>query len=158
QQAPPSAQHPSIIPLARDSPTPPPVEPQEWVGPRMAAPDFAPRQDHFYSTLALAVAALGALLIFAFGQSSYSPLARNSAAASTDDATPSIAIVLPPPPTAPPAPTVAPTVAANRTFVVANTGGDGVFLRRTAGNGERLAAWAEETRLEEIGPEQSIGG
>lgn len=149
----------SIVPLARDTPTPPPGEPQEWVGPRLAAPEFAPRQDHFYSTLALAVAALGALLIFAFGQSSYSPLARNSAAAATGGATPSVAIVLPPTPTAKPVPTVQPTaLPTKRFFVVANTDGDGVFLRRTPQSGERLGAYAEQTRLEEVGTELTVGG
>jgi len=41
---------------------------------------------------------------------------------------------------------------------VANTGGDGVFLRRTPQNGDRLAAWPDQTRLEEIGPEQTTNG
>ena len=149
----------TLLPLASDLPTPPPLDAQDWVAPRMAAPEFAPRQDHFYSTLALAVAGLGALLIFAFGQSAYNPLARNSAAASNDQATPSVAIVLPTVPATTPTPAVQPTaVPVRRAFVVANTGGDGVFLRRSAGNGERIAAWAEQTPLEEVGPEVTIGG
>ncbi len=47
--------------LAASAPLP------QWEGPRPTAAGFAPRSDHFYTTMALAVAALGALLILAFG-------------------------------------------------------------------------------------------
>lgn len=141
-------------PIVEPLPLPLPV----WEGPRPSNLPFTPRNDHFYSTMALAVAALGALLILAFGQSSFSPLARDSAAAS--DASPTIAVSLPPTSTPPVIPSVLPTqvVAANRMFVVANTGGDGVFLRRTPQYGDKMAAWPDNTPLEEIGPERTVNG
>lgn len=129
-----------------------------WVAPRPTSLPFAPRQDHFYSTLALAVAGLGALLIFAFGQSAYSPLAGDSAAAPISSSGPPPTIVLPIAPTATPTPSTTPAATVAKLYVVANTGGQGVFLRRAPKTGERLAAWPEETRLEEVGPAQQIDG
>lgn len=130
-----------------------------WYGPRPATIPPAPRHDHFYSTLALAIAGLGALLIFAFGQSTYSPLARDSAAASGYAATPSAPLILPTPPVIVPTATVAPPAAVTaRAFVVANTGGEGVYLRQAPKTGARIAAFAEKTALVEIGPEQAING
>jgi len=129
-----------------------------WQAPRSGSIPSAPRHDHFYSTLALAIAGLGALLIFAFGQSTYSPLARDSAAAS-GNGTPTAPIVLPPPPTITATATIAaavPPVA--RTFIVANTGGEGVLLRQAPKTGERLAALTDQTALEEIGAEQILDG
>lgn len=150
---------PPIPFLADDTPTPPTASPQQWEGPRPTLSAFAPRQDHFYSTLALAVVALGALLLFAFGQSTFNPVAGPSAAApeGANATPPSITLPTPPPPTPAPAtqPTATPTP---RTFVVANTGGDGVFLRSAPLNGARLGAWGDGTPLQEIGPEQSVGG
>ena len=129
-----------------------------WQAPRAGSIPAAPRHDHFYSTLALAIAGLGALLIFAFGQSTYSPLARDSAAAS-GNATPTAPIVLPPPPTITATATIAPPVVpAARTFIVANTGGEGVFLRQAPKTGNRLAALAEKTVLVEVGAEQTLEG
>lgn len=131
-----------------------------WQAPRLPSIPGAPRHDHFYSTLALAIAGLGALLIFAFGQSTYSPLARDSAAASGNTTTPTVPLILPTPPAIVPTATVAaPVVAsATRTLVVTNTGGDGVFLRQSPKTGSRVAAFAEQTVLVEIGPEQAIDG
>lgn len=140
------------------APVPQVTEELAWQAPRSGSIPSAPRHDHFYSTLALAIAGLGALLIFAFGQSTYSPLARESAAAS-GNATPTAPIVLPPPPTITATATIVPAVTPiARTFVVANTGGEGVFLRRVPKNGDRLAALAEKTVLEEIGAEQTLDG
>jgi hypothetical protein len=141
-------------PMVEQTPLPLPV----WEGPRPSGIPFAPRNDHFYSTMALAVAALGALLILAFGQSSFSPLTRESAAAS--DASPTLAVALPPTSTPLVIPSAIPTQAApvNKTFVVANTGGDGVFLRRTPQYGDKMAAWPDDTPLEEIGPERNVNG
>jgi hypothetical protein len=141
-------------PIVEPAPLPLPV----WEGPRPSNFTFTPRNDHFYSTMALAVAALGALLILAFGQSAFSPLARDSAAAA--DASPTLAISLPATstPLAVPSTLPTPTTPANRTFVVANTGGDGVFLRRTPQYGDKMAAWPDETPLEEIGPERNVNG
>jgi hypothetical protein len=129
-----------------------------WQAPRSGSIPSAPRHDHFYSTLALAIAGLGALLIFAFGQSTYSPLARESAAAS-GNATPSVPIILPPPPTLTATVTIAPAVTPTaRTFIVANTDGEGVFLRQAPKIGNRLAVLVEMTALQEIGPEQTLEG
>lgn len=142
-------------------PAPPePVAEEAWETPRRAALPFTQRHDHFYSTLALAIAGLGALLIFAFGQSAYSPLARDSAAApiGTTAATTSIPTVLPIATAVTPTPTLAPTVPATKAYVVANTGAAGVFLRQAPKTGTKLSAWAENTRLEEVGPAQQIGG
>lgn len=136
-----------------------PVAEEAWEIPRPAALPFTRRHDHFYSTLALAIAGLGALLIFAFGQSAYSPLARDSAAAPISTAaTPSIPTALPIATLITPTPTVAPTVAAVKVYVVANTGGEGVFLRQAPKTGTKLSAWAENTRLEEISPAQQVAG
>ncbi len=140
-------------------PPPEPVAAEAWETPRPAALPFTRRHDHFYSTMALAIAGLGALLIFAFGQSAYSPLARDSAAAPISTAaTPSIPTVLPIATVITPTPTVAPTVAAAKVYVVANTGGEGVFLRQAPKTGTKLSAWAENTRLEEISPAQQVAG
>ncbi len=147
--------------LANDAPTPPPAEYQQWAGPRPTPPHFAPRQDHFYSTMALAIAALGVLLIFAFGQGAYSPVARKSAAAAASTTvTPVAALTLPLlAPTTTAAPTSQPTAPpAKRTFAVANTGGEGVYLRRAPRNGDRLAAWPELALLREVGAEQMLDG
>ncbi len=143
------------------APEPAPHQPLQhettWESPLPATLAAAPRYDRFYSTIVLAIAGLSALLIFAFGQSSYSPLARESAAASSEAVTtPTTPLVLPAPATLVPTATVTPPTA--RSFVVANTGGDGVFLRRSPANGQRLAAWAEQTVLIEIGPEQTQNG
>ncbi len=148
---------PIIVPAAPDDAQ----EQGAWQAPRPASVPLAPRHDHFYSTLALAIAGLGALLIFAFGQSTYSPLARESAAASGGgySAAPTALIVLPSVPTvAPTAIVTAPVAPPERTFIVANTGDDGVFLRRSPKIGDRLGAWADTTALEEIGPEQTLDG
>jgi hypothetical protein len=140
------------------APVPQIEEELAWQAPRTGSIPSAPRHDHFYSTLALAIAGLGALLIFAFGQSTYSPLARDSAAAS-GNGTRTAPIVLPPPPTITATAAIVTAVApVARTFVVANTGGEGVFLRRAPKTGERLAALTEKTVLTEIGPEQSVAG
>jgi len=138
---------------------PEPIAEEAWATPHPAALAPARRHDHFYSTLALAIAGLGALLIFAFGQSAYSPLARDSAAAPIGTAaTPSIPIVLPIATPVTPVPTAAPTVPVAKVYVVANTGGEGLFLRQAPKTGTKLSAWAEKTRLEEIGPAQQIAG
>ena len=128
----------------------------QWEGPRPAV--FTPRNDHFYSTMALAVAALGALLILAFGQSSFSPLARDSAAAADASPTPTVALPATSTPLAVLSALPTQVVPPARTFVVANTGGDGVFLRRTPQYGDKMAAWPEKTVLEEIGPEREVNG
>jgi hypothetical protein len=51
---------------------------------------------------------------------------------------------------APTAPAGGPTAAPPATFRVANTGGDGVFLRRTPALADRLVAWPDGTRLQSL--------
>jgi hypothetical protein len=155
-----SATPPQMMePLLAAAPAPPaPAAPlPQWEGPRPSTVRYAPRSDHFYTTMALAVAALGALLILAFGQGTFSPLARDSAAA--PNASP-VGATLPATATPLPIPTVLPVQAApqHRVFAVANTGGDGVFLRRTPQYGDKMVAWPEHTALEEIGPERTVNG
>jgi hypothetical protein len=58
-----------------------------------------------------------------------------------------------------PTPEPEPTPASPPTFVrVANTGGDGVFLRRTPRSGDRLVAWNEGTVMEIIGEDREAEG
>jgi hypothetical protein len=58
-----------------------------------------------------------------------------------------------------PTATATPTPAARRVFIVANTDGDGVNLRREPSPaGEVVAALSEGTRLEQIGPDRESGG
>jgi hypothetical protein len=43
-------------------------------------------------------------------------------------------------------------------LVVAGTGGEGVFLRKSPRLDDRLQAWADGTRLDLLGPEVERGG
>lgn len=43
-------------------------------------------------------------------------------------------------------------------FVVGNTGGDGVYLRKSPRKADRDRAYADGTRLEQIGPDQTAEG
>lgn len=64
-----------------------------------------------------------------------------------------------PPPTAtavPPTATVAPP--RNVWVVVGNTGGEGVFIRRTPRMPDKVTAWPDGTRLQVIGPDQDNEG
>ena len=60
------------------------------------------------------------------------------------------------------APTVAPPTATAvfvpRDYIVANTGGQGVYLRRTATLEDRDTAYADDTVLAQIGPDVQAGG
>lgn len=144
---------------SRESPPraePRPVALPQWEGPRPSP--FTPRNDHFYSTMALAVAALGALLILAFGQSTFSPLARDSAAAADTSPTPTTALPATSTPLAVPSALPTLIIPTHRTFTVTHTGGEGVFLRRSPQYGDKMAAWPEKTVLEEIGPERDVNG
>jgi hypothetical protein len=58
--------------------------------------------------------------------------------------------------TAGPPTATAPT--APRNFIVANTGGQGVYLRRTANIEDRDTAYADDTVLVQIGPDVQAGG
>ena len=60
-------------------------------------------------------------------------------------------------PTAPPTTAPTPSPAANRTFVVSGTGGDGVRLRATPG-GDPIDVYQEGTRLVQIGPDREVEG
>lgn len=141
--------------------------PMTWEAPRPSsiAPALLPQGEHFFSSLALTIAAVGAVLIFALSQLPQSPLARRGAAGSAAPA-PTITLALnnlpAVPPTATPLPPPMPAApaigGAKRTFGVANTGGEGVYLRRSPRLDDRLSAWPDDTRLEEIGPETTVDG
>ena len=147
-----------------ERPATPPAGPTDWQAPRPALPALGQRNEHFYGSLALTMATIGAVLFFALSHLPQSPLARGS------DATPVVAAAtpvlnlpaMPPPtpePTATPSPPPAPAAPpAARAFIVANTGGDGVYLRRSPQLNDRLSAFPERTRLEEIGPETTVDG
>lgn len=74
-------------------------------------------------------------------------------AATTGVAQPTAAKVAPT--AAPPTATVAPVP---RSYIVANTGGQGVYLRRTANLEDRDTAYADGTVLVQIGPDVQAGG
>ncbi len=59
---------------------------------------------------------------------------------------------------APATPSRAVTVAAAKTFVVANTGGDGVYLRRTTNLDDHDTAYIEGTQLVQVGPDIQANG
>jgi len=46
----------------------------------------------------------------------------------------------------------------NQFVRIANTGGEGAFLRRTTNLDDRLRAWADNTRLRVLGPDTSVNG
>ena len=63
------------------------------------------------------------------------------------------------PATTPTSGATTPTAAATRVFVVANTGGDGLNLRREPGpDGEVITRLPDGTRLEQVGPDRSVNG
>jgi hypothetical protein len=43
-------------------------------------------------------------------------------------------------------------------LVVANTGGDGIWIRKTPGTGDKLKAWPDGTAMVVVGPDQSVDG
>ena len=52
-----------------------------------------------------------------------------------------------------------PTAGGARVYVVANTGGDGLNLRRTPGpDGEVITRLPDGTRLESVGPDRTVNG
>jgi len=69
--------------------------------------------------------------------------------------TPIVAAPAATPPGAPATPTPS---AGALSFRVANTGGDGVFLRRTPSLADRLVAWPDGTRLQSLGEAASGDG
>jgi uncharacterized protein YgiM (DUF1202 family) len=83
-------------------------------------------------------------------------------AAAIVDATPVPTPVPPTPtprPTATPALTPSPTPAQGPTVMqIANTGGLGVYMRRSPSSDERIRAWVEGTRMTVIGPDEAVGG
>lgn len=64
------------------------------------------------------------------------------------------------PPAVPGSAAAAPTAAASGAvyFIVGNTGGDGVYLRRTPRLADRDRAYPDGTKLEQIGPDQDADG
>ena len=150
--------------------TPSPAVPApSWEAPRTAQVRVEPRKDWF-TGIALGVTLCAAVLIFVFSSFVQGPLAQQAAAQ------PDAPVVVAPPPAslpvasiAPPAATPSPKAspatgggvppaATKRYYVVANTGGSGVYLRRTPQLDDRLTAWPDATRLEELGPSVSAGG
>lgn len=154
--------------LAPITPLRPPereTEPGVWEAPRPATVPFAPRESRLFSSVALTVTTLGVVLVFALTNLPHSALARRDAATPVPvsaAAPPLVALPIAIAPTAAPAPPPSapptPTVGTQRVFVVANTGGEGVYLRRSPRLADRLAAWPERTRLVEIGPETTADG
>ena len=63
-----------------------------------------------------------------------------------------------PPPPATAAPPTATRPFAGKTYVVANTGGDGVYLRHTTNLEDRDTAYPDDTSLVQIGPDVQAGG
>lgn len=83
-----------------------------------------------------------------------SPSPTPTSAPATATVTPAVtipALVQASPPSSTPTSTATPT--APVFVVVANTGGDGVYLRRTPAMGDRIIAWPEGTVLEVVGPD-----
>ncbi len=62
------------------------------------------------------------------------------------------------PPTPTQAPTPSPTPAQVRAYVVGNTDGVGVWLRRTPRMNDYLLAWVDGTRMEVVGPDVQAEG
>lgn len=91
-------------------------------------------------------------------------LSRRGATAAPTATVPANAQPTAPRPTAGQQPTVAPAAPtappgpSGRVFVVANTGGQGVFLRRTPSFEDRDTAYRDGTRLEQIGPDVTAEG
>ncbi len=155
-----------LAPPELDPPVTPGPGPTVWQAPRPALPALAPRNEHFFGGLALTMATIGAVLFFALSRLPPGPPAgRDAAVPAVVTATAPLALPTMPPPTPEPAGIAAPrtgtpppTPATPRVFIVANTGDDGVYLRRTPQLDDRLTAFPERTRLEEIGPETTAGG
>jgi hypothetical protein len=60
----------------------------------------------------------------------------------------------------PPSPNAqtSPAAAQPQTLRIANTGGEGAYIRRTTNLDDRLRAWADNTQLRVIGPDESANG
>lgn len=137
----------------------PPSSQTPWQAPRPARLHLEARPERFTS-IALGVALFGAFLIFILSNAPRGPLAQPVAAK------PEATVSLPGNtiPTAAPVtvtPTIAPAAppaAVAPTFVVANTGGIGVYLRRSPSLADRLNAYPDNTPLQQIGPDTAAGG
>lgn len=158
----PAAAEVAELPAAAASPSP--ADDPAWELPRQALPPLpmSQRGEYFYSSLALTVVAIGTVLLFTLNQLPQSPLTRERSASPVvrETATlPFTSVPVAPAATAPAAePTPVPAPPPPRAFLVANTGGDGLYLRRSPQGGDRLKAWPENTPLVEIGPESAAAG
>ena len=147
----------------------PVVTAANWEAPRTAQVRVEPRKDWF-TGIALVVTLGAAVLIFVVSSFVQGPLAQRAAAqpdaplvaASPPSSLPVASIMTP---AATPSPSGSPATgggvppaATKRYYVVTNTGGSGVYLRRTPQLDDRLTAWPDATRLEELGPSVSAGG
>lgn len=144
--------------LDRAARTPtPPLAADVWHGPRPS--QLPPRTpgDRF-TTAALGAATLAAVLIFIFTVLPQGPLAQNAAAkpevtgAVTLQTVPTL-----PPATATTVPAATP-LPAPRSYVVANTGGAGVFLRDAPKSGNTVTALPDQSPLIEVAPPATVDG
>lgn len=135
----------------------PPTCGTEWQAPRPAPLPPHGYHDRF-TTIALGVVTLAAVLTFAFGILPEGPLAQRAAAKPESAAITltTVPTLPPPPPTSTPLPS--PTAPPPHRLVVANTGGIGVVLRSAPQTGSRLTALDDGTLLIEIGPATTVGG
>lgn len=150
----PEAQTEPAVELAPEPPALPPHTADVWRGPRPSqVPPRAPT-DRF-TTAALGAATLAAVVIFAFGVLPQGPLAQRAAAQPETSSAVTLQVV----PTLPPVtPTTPPPAATPRAYVVANTGGAGVFLRDAPQTGAAVTALPEASRLIEVSPPASVSG
>jgi hypothetical protein len=82
-----------------------------------------------------------------------------SVIAPTPTNAPAVAAIVTVPPSAPAVAPRTPTTAfVAKRFIVANTGGDGVYLRRTTNLEDRDSAYTDGTPLVQIGPDVQANG
>lgn len=146
-----------IAGLATESPVTAAPTADVWRGPRPSqVPPRAPT-DRF-TTAALGAATLAAVVIFAFGVLPQGPLAQRAAAQPETGSAVTLQAVPTLPPATPAAPPPAAPIATPRAYVVANTGGAGVFLRDAPKSGAAVTALPEASRLIEVSPPASVSG
>lgn len=110
------------------------------------------------SGVSSASASIRAAIATAQARPTPSPKPTALAIAPTAPPTPTSPAASPTPVPAPPSPTAAPPTATPSAYLVANTGGDGVYLRRAPGSDERIKAWPDRTRLTVAGADRQVGG
>ncbi|MHB1415570.1 MAG: SH3 domain-containing protein [Chloroflexota bacterium] len=132
-------------------------------------PSQAPEQPAVPARLFVWITVAGSLIVALFMAYMLSGMAGTpliSIAVVTSTATPTATAVLTPtprpimvfPPTPSPTPTSTPTPQAITRWVVANTGGDGVWLRQSPDLAAHVAAWAEGAEMVIVGPDEQAQG